>query len=293
MNCNETREKLNAYVDGELNARGRSTVEAHLQGCEHCRMELASLRALSDRTRFAAVSAPQALMERVQAGISSSRPRPREVLSMKTRLSIGFGAAAVAAIAFVALRPTDAQADIAGIKKALTKAPHVHAVTVDAKNNKVREAWKQNGEWRFVMGKIVAAAKAPTGKVALRNGQAQSKEIEVKGVKISEGDLKLKTVADVPLDVVLSFEAVKPPAEGGVWIAVEGTPLKDKIPYSGTLEISLDASKNVKRVFVVDKKTKLPLAIEQRRKSGKAWTLEYRTNFDYTKSAPKGVFKGK
>jgi anti-sigma factor RsiW len=41
-----TEEQLNLYLDGELSTVERAAVEAHLAGCEACRTELTSLRAL-------------------------------------------------------------------------------------------------------------------------------------------------------------------------------------------------------------------------------------------------------
>ena len=45
--CDEVRDWLSAYLDGELTARRREAVEAHLAGCDACRRELASLRQVS------------------------------------------------------------------------------------------------------------------------------------------------------------------------------------------------------------------------------------------------------
>jgi hypothetical protein len=47
MNCEEFSEALSAYLDGELSAEERSTLEAHLERCPRCREELKSLRAVS------------------------------------------------------------------------------------------------------------------------------------------------------------------------------------------------------------------------------------------------------
>jgi anti-sigma factor RsiW len=40
-------QQLGLYLDGELDARGRATVERHLQECAPCRAELADLSAIS------------------------------------------------------------------------------------------------------------------------------------------------------------------------------------------------------------------------------------------------------
>jgi len=45
--CDITRAWLSAYLDGEIDARRRAAVEAHLAGCDACRQELAALRGVS------------------------------------------------------------------------------------------------------------------------------------------------------------------------------------------------------------------------------------------------------
>jgi anti-sigma factor RsiW len=46
MTC-ETKNLLNAYVDGELDSAGSLPVEAHLQACVSCQSDVERLRALS------------------------------------------------------------------------------------------------------------------------------------------------------------------------------------------------------------------------------------------------------
>ena len=46
MNCQQARDLLSLYVDGELPAAERAELEEHLEHCEECRCELAELRAL-------------------------------------------------------------------------------------------------------------------------------------------------------------------------------------------------------------------------------------------------------
>lgn len=46
MNCRETRDRIDAYLDGTLEPRERAALEAHLEECERCRAETAGLRAL-------------------------------------------------------------------------------------------------------------------------------------------------------------------------------------------------------------------------------------------------------
>jgi predicted anti-sigma-YlaC factor YlaD len=71
-----TEEQLNLYLDGELSTVERAAVETHLAGCDACRTELASLRAL-----FTALDAlqPEALATDltpvVLRGVAAERQR--------------------------------------------------------------------------------------------------------------------------------------------------------------------------------------------------------------------------
>jgi len=48
MNCDEFKPMLTGYVDGELSAELRAALEQHLDGCEACNRELASLSRLKE-----------------------------------------------------------------------------------------------------------------------------------------------------------------------------------------------------------------------------------------------------
>jgi len=48
MNCDEFKPMLTGYVDGELSAELRAALEQHLDGCEACKRELASLSRLKE-----------------------------------------------------------------------------------------------------------------------------------------------------------------------------------------------------------------------------------------------------
>ncbi len=48
MNCDEFKPMLTGYVDGELPAELRAALEQHLDGCEACKRELASLSRLKE-----------------------------------------------------------------------------------------------------------------------------------------------------------------------------------------------------------------------------------------------------
>jgi anti-sigma factor (TIGR02949 family) len=87
MDCSELGRAIDAFLDGEFDARERAEAEAHVAGCPRCRTavdrrghERAALRA---RLQSAAhVCAPAALRERVEASLSRvRRPLWRRALS--------------------------------------------------------------------------------------------------------------------------------------------------------------------------------------------------------------------
>src|SRR5262245_2534883 len=79
MTCRETKNLLNAYVDGELDSAGSLGVEKHVQGCASCLTDVENLHALASAIengglRFAA---PQRLKRNVQAAIREANPGAR------------------------------------------------------------------------------------------------------------------------------------------------------------------------------------------------------------------------
>ena len=50
MECNNVREELVAYIDGELSSMGKHTIEAHLADCKECAAERDKLKATIEST---------------------------------------------------------------------------------------------------------------------------------------------------------------------------------------------------------------------------------------------------
>jgi anti-sigma factor RsiW len=101
LSCDETRELLHAYVDGELDLAHALGVERHLDDCPACvraRDELLALRALvqSAAPRF---RAPDSLYRRVQEAPSLARPALRRVFAWR-RYVLPFAVAASLALMF-------------------------------------------------------------------------------------------------------------------------------------------------------------------------------------------------
>ncbi|MCK5145345.1 zf-HC2 domain-containing protein [bacterium] len=76
MKCNQIREQLNAYMDGELKGEAGKRVSAHLAYCSQCREELAALTAVDEFGRIPYVDDPgDVYWKRLNRDISSAVDR--------------------------------------------------------------------------------------------------------------------------------------------------------------------------------------------------------------------------
>jgi anti-sigma factor RsiW len=72
MNCEQTRELLSPLIDGELDARSRTEVEAHLAECTECRTMAARIETIGrDIAAAGRVPAPAGLAARVRASLQA------------------------------------------------------------------------------------------------------------------------------------------------------------------------------------------------------------------------------
>jgi hypothetical protein len=88
MSCDDTRRRLTAYLDGDLDADGGTLVRVHLRGCAACRQVASDEAALRDGLRaLPALDPPPSLWAGVQARLAQAeeadagRPRWRRVLA--------------------------------------------------------------------------------------------------------------------------------------------------------------------------------------------------------------------
>ena len=81
MTCRETKNLLNAYVDGELDSTGILTVESHVQRCVSCLTEVENLQALVSAVENGALrfKAPPHLRRNVQATIRAENAGARSL----------------------------------------------------------------------------------------------------------------------------------------------------------------------------------------------------------------------
>jgi anti-sigma factor RsiW len=98
MTCRETKNLLNAYVDGELDSAGSLGVEKHVQRCASCLTDAENLHALASAIENGGLrfTAPQRLKTNVQAALREANPAPtRSIFNWR------WGSAVAAAVLIV------------------------------------------------------------------------------------------------------------------------------------------------------------------------------------------------
>ena len=73
MNCQDVRNQLDAYLDGELDPTSRASVDQHVANCAPCANELRTLRQLSASFASFRVELPDGLMDRVHDAVERAR----------------------------------------------------------------------------------------------------------------------------------------------------------------------------------------------------------------------------
>lgn len=107
MNCRETKDLLNAYVDGELDSAGSLGVEKHVQACALCLAEVEHLQSLSSAIQSGGLrfAAPPRLRKKVEAAVRAANPAPKRAL-FDLRWASAFAAVLVMAVAVYWVRPS-------------------------------------------------------------------------------------------------------------------------------------------------------------------------------------------
>ena len=105
MNCEQTKDRLDEYLDGELSADDAAAVEQHLAGCEACRAELEALRKTAALVKsLPRVKAPEGLASDVKASLAR-RTTTRRSLILRWASVGGWLAAAATLIIVIKLAP--------------------------------------------------------------------------------------------------------------------------------------------------------------------------------------------
>lgn len=107
MNCRETKEILNAYVDGELDSTGSLGVEKHVQACASCLAEVENLQSLSSAIQSGGLrfAAPPHVRKNVQAAVRAANPVSRRAF-FDWRWASAFAAVLVMFVAVYWFRPS-------------------------------------------------------------------------------------------------------------------------------------------------------------------------------------------
>jgi hypothetical protein len=167
MDCNQTSNLLNAYVDKELSKSDLTLVESHLAECASCREELEDIRRLDARMRDE-VTAPVELRSKVADKLEAARtvsPRVslKEMLGMRFR--IGLAAVVAAGLIVVGVMSTggNAQAAYARMKKAVTQVTSMHLHLefngpIDLGDDDKGKKDSDSGEKNDAMGNMANAA---------------------------------------------------------------------------------------------------------------------------------------
>ncbi|MBN2498623.1 MAG: VWA domain-containing protein [Deltaproteobacteria bacterium] len=95
--CEELREDLVAYADGELEASRKAEIEAHLEGCEGCRALLEDLRSVGERLQAWQAVEPgegwdQRAEQRIRAAAEArKKAKPRRSFWLRPAFAWGMG----------------------------------------------------------------------------------------------------------------------------------------------------------------------------------------------------------
>jgi anti-sigma factor (TIGR02949 family) len=109
--CEQVRERLSAWLDGELDAAERGEVAAHLEACPGCRAELAVLSRLDAALGTLTSPLPPQLPEKV---LERLRPRRRywwQSLAMAASLVLGIALGGILARDYYPYATTTANGD--------------------------------------------------------------------------------------------------------------------------------------------------------------------------------------
>lgn len=99
MRCDEMREVLGSYADGEIAPEMRAAVDAHVCACEACRSELGQLRELAERIQAGgSVAVPPALWDRIADKLDSARPPRSTRRIFRLRSILAFAACLLLAV---------------------------------------------------------------------------------------------------------------------------------------------------------------------------------------------------
>lgn len=99
MCCDDMRELLGPYVDGEVSPDTCAAIDAHICACEHCRYEVGRLQELGNRIQAGgAVCIPPALWERIEGRLCAAPMLHPDRRRLGVRLIVAAAACLVLAV---------------------------------------------------------------------------------------------------------------------------------------------------------------------------------------------------
>lgn len=116
VKCEEVREQLSTWLDGELAEEGRAQVAAHLASCAACRRGLAQLTALNAALAGLAAPVPFGLAERILARVQPRRRYWWQNLALAASLVMGLVLGGVLAQDFYPRSASGTGAEIAALE---------------------------------------------------------------------------------------------------------------------------------------------------------------------------------
>jgi anti-sigma factor RsiW len=104
MTCKETKDLLNAYVDGELDSASSLGVETHMRACASCLGEVENLHGLASAIETGSLrfKAPAHLKKRVQGAVRAANPQSASLLFSWRWASMAASVVLVAALTWTA-----------------------------------------------------------------------------------------------------------------------------------------------------------------------------------------------
>ncbi|MFZ5449644.1 MAG: zf-HC2 domain-containing protein [Thermodesulfobacteriota bacterium] len=116
MECQEMRELMSAWLDGELDKAMEAALSAHLNECEACRQEWQKLRALESALGRLAAPAPPGLTEKVLERVKPRRRQWVESLALAACLVLGIALGGTMAQSFYTPVSSPAETDVSSLE---------------------------------------------------------------------------------------------------------------------------------------------------------------------------------
>jgi outer membrane lipoprotein-sorting protein len=275
MNCTHVRRNLKAFVDDELGRVARASVARHLAHCEACRAETEAVRAMShDISKLGAAEQSSDMRETVLAAARDGRSSPTRATGRRVRavlLAAGGAGVLVAAVLFLMLRPTTAQAALQRVIAASEAVKTCHM-----------EQWSRYpGEERATQDLWYAEGKF---RIETSQGEIQVFDGEKLHMYRPESNTVFRNVADQPFGTPFGgfTVAAMVRAEGDAEVSVEQVEQKGR-----TLNRFAITQPEERTIVLADPETDLPVSIAMYAKLAQGWEevagvdqIEYNTPLD-------------